>query len=87
MKAREIKAEVEITKQECEVKTIGNVCGLREVSKLGSKISNEHQTFSYHPRIIRLKKIVYGQFVLHDTILGETRSMLASTYLDFRQVG
>jgi hypothetical protein len=39
MQAREIKAKVEITKQECEVKTVGNVCGLREVSKLGSNIA------------------------------------------------
>ena len=41
MQAREIKAEVEITKQECEVKTICNVCGLREVSKLDSKIRQQ----------------------------------------------
>jgi len=38
MQAREIKAEVEITKQECEVKPICNVCGLREVSKPDTKI-------------------------------------------------
>ena len=38
MQAREIKAEVEITKQECEVKTICNVCGLRQVSKIVSKL-------------------------------------------------
>jgi len=38
MQAREIKAEIKITKQECEVKSICNVCGLREVSKLDIKI-------------------------------------------------
>ena len=38
MKTGEIEAEVKITKQEREVKTICNVCGLREVSKVGSKI-------------------------------------------------
>jgi len=38
MQAREIKAEIEIAKQECEVETICYVCGLREVNKLGSKI-------------------------------------------------
>jgi hypothetical protein len=62
---------------------------LREVSKLGSKISasNKRQTFGYHPRVIRLKKIVDSQFVLHDTTLAETRSRIVSNYLDLRQVG
>jgi len=61
---------------------------VREVNKVGSKkLGNKCQTFGYHPRVIRLKKIIYGQFVLHDTILAETRSRPASTYLDFRQVG
>jgi hypothetical protein len=36
MQAREIKAEVEITKQECKVKAVCNICG--DVSELGTKI-------------------------------------------------
>jgi hypothetical protein len=38
MQAREIKAEVEVTKQECKVKAVCNICSSRDVNKLGAKI-------------------------------------------------
>jgi hypothetical protein len=41
MQAREIKTEIEIAKQECKVKAICNVCGLRDMSELSAKIGQK----------------------------------------------
>jgi hypothetical protein len=65
MQAREVKAKVEISEQECKVKAVCNICGPRDVSELGAKLGDKPQTFSYLPRVIRFKEILYCQFSLH----------------------